>query len=63
VAVGAAAAYAAGRWMESLLAGVSPHDPAVFSAAIGLTLVLALAGTLLPAIRAARISPLEAARD
>ena len=63
IAVGGLAAYGAGRWMESLLAGISPHDPAIFSVAIGLTLTLALIGTLLPAIRAARVSPLEATRE
>ena len=63
VAAGAAAAYGAGRWMEGLLAGVSPHDPAVFGAAIAVTFGLVLAGTLLPALRASRISPLEAARE
>lgn len=60
---GAAAAYAAGRWLESLLAGVSPRDAAVFAAAIGVTLALALAGTLVPALRAARVTPLEATRE
>jgi putative ABC transport system permease protein len=63
IAIGGAAAYGAGRWMESLLAGISPHDPAIFSGAIGLTLTLALIGTLLPAIRASRVSPLEATRE
>ena len=63
IALGAAGAYGAGRWMESLLVGVSPHDPAIFSGAIGLTLALALIGTLLPALRAARVSPLEATRE
>ena len=63
IAIGCAAAYGAGRWIESLLAGISPHDPAIFLAAIGLTLTLALIGTLLPAIRASRVSPLEAARE
>ena len=58
-----AAAYGAGRWMESLLAGVSPHDPAVFGAAVATALVLTLLGTLLPALRAARVSPLEATRE
>jgi putative ABC transport system permease protein len=63
IAIGGATAYGAGRWMESLLAGISPHDPAIFSGAIGLTLALALIGTLLPAIRASRVSPLEATRE
>jgi hypothetical protein len=60
--VGAGAAYAAGRWMESLLAGVSPHDVRVFGAAIVLTAIIALAGTFLPAVRAAKVSPLTATR-
>lgn len=63
LAVGCAAAYAAGRSMESLLAGISPHDPAIFSGAVGVTLMVALIGTVLPAIRASRVSPLEATRD
>jgi ABC-type antimicrobial peptide transport system permease subunit len=62
-AVGAAAAYGAGRWMESILAGVSPHDVSVFGAAIALTALLAIAGTLLPALRASRVSPLAATRE
>jgi putative ABC transport system permease protein len=61
--VGLASAYGAARWMQSLLAGVSPHDPAVFGAAAALATVLALVGTLLPALRAARVSPLEATRE
>ena len=63
IAAGGAAAYGAGRWMESLLAGISPHDPAIFSGAIGLALTVALIGTLLPALRASRVSPLEATRE
>ncbi|MDQ3169500.1 MAG: ABC transporter permease [Acidobacteriota bacterium] len=61
--VGAAAAYGAGRWMESILAGVSPHDVAVFGAAIALTALLVIAGTLLPAMRASRVDPLTATRN
>ena len=63
VVAGSAAAYGAGLWMESLLAGVSPYDPVVFGPAIALTLLLASTGTLLPALRAARVSPLEATRE
>lgn len=63
VALGAAGAYAAGRWMEALLAGVSPADPAAYAAAGALALALALAGTLPPAFRASRVSPLEAVRE
>jgi ABC-type antimicrobial peptide transport system permease subunit len=49
--------------METLLAGVSPHDMTVFGAAIAVTVGLALIGTLLPALRASRVSPLEATRE
>ena len=62
-AAGTAAAYAAGRWMESILAGVSPHDVSVFGAAVGVTALLAMAGTLIPALRASRVSPLDATRQ
>lgn len=63
IVTGAGAAYAAARWMEALLAGVTPHDPPVYAAAAGAALAIALAGTLLPAWRASRISPLDALRD
>ena len=62
-ATGTAAAYAAGRWMESILAGVSPHDVSVFGAAVAVTALLAMAGTLIPALRASRVSPLDATRQ
>jgi putative ABC transport system permease protein len=60
VVAGVWVAYAAGRWMESLLAGLSPADPMTFASAIGFSLAITLAGSLLPALRAARISPKQA---
>lgn len=60
VAAGVWVAYAAGRWMESLLAGVSPADPAAFAAAIVLSLAVTLGGSVLPALRAARTDPRSA---
>jgi predicted permease len=62
VAAGVAVAYLAGRWMESLLVGVSPTDALTLASAIGVSIAMTLAGSLLPAIRAARISPAEAMR-
>jgi ABC-type antimicrobial peptide transport system permease subunit len=62
VAAGVVVAYLAGRWMESLLVGVSPTDALTLASAIGISVVMTLAGSLLPAIRAARISPAEAMR-
>jgi predicted permease len=49
--------YAAGRAMQGLLAGIPPADPPTFVAAIALALVMTLAGSLQPAVRAARTNP------
>ena len=46
-----------GRWMESLLAGVSSSDPASLVMSIIVALVMTLSGSLLPAIRATRADP------
>jgi len=53
-------AYAAGRWIESLLAGLSPVDPVTFGGAIALSLTVIVAGSLLPALRAAHTDPKQA---
>jgi putative ABC transport system permease protein len=60
---GVALAYAAGRAMESLLAGVKPADTVTFMAAVGLCLVMSLVGSLLPALRAVRVDPLTVIRS
>jgi len=62
VTIGTAVAYAAARSMQSLRAGVEPDNIAVFAAAVALSLVMALAGTILPAWRAVRVDPLAATR-
>jgi len=62
VAVGLVTAVAGSRVIESLLYGVSPRDPSVFSATTLLLLGVALVACWLPARRAARLSPLEALR-
>jgi predicted permease len=59
---GLAVAYLAGRLLQALLFGVPPADPVTFAAVLGLTLVMALAGTILPALRALRIDPIKAIR-
>ena len=61
-ALGLAAAYAAGRSMEALLAGVEPADPAAFAVAVGLALATTVTGSLLPALRAASVDPTVALR-
>jgi len=62
VAAGLLAAFGASRVLESALAGVRPNDPATFAAACGVAVAMAVAGSLLPAIRALRIDPTTAIR-
>jgi predicted permease len=56
---GAIAAYGVGRWMSALLFGVSPGDPVTFAAGAGVALATALAGSLVPALRAVRVTPMS----
>lgn len=62
VAAGAGLAFLLGRFLSSLLFGISPRDPAVYSVVICATLVAGALACLLPARRAAGVSPLEALR-
>jgi len=62
VLVGLAAALAGGRFIESLLYGVSPRDPAVFAATAVTLFGMAILACWLPARRAGRVSPIEALR-
>jgi len=62
VTLGAVIAYAAGRSMQALLFGINPGDVVVFSVAIALSLLMALAGSILPAWRAVRVDPISATR-
>ena len=62
VALGTAGALVAARAMASLLYGVGSADPASFVGVAVLLLAVAVAATLVPALRAARVSPLVAIR-
>jgi predicted permease len=59
---GVLGAYAAARGMSALLFGVPPSDPATFATAVGLALLMTLAGSLVPALRAVRVSPMSVLR-
>ena len=59
---GVVGAYAAARGISALLFGVAPGDPLTFVSAVALTLVTAFAGTLLPALRAVRVTPMSVLR-
>jgi putative ABC transport system permease protein len=50
-------AYFAGKWLESLLAGVKPGDLLTFSGATALCFAATLLGTLMPALRAIKVDP------
>jgi ABC-type antimicrobial peptide transport system permease subunit len=56
-AIGAAAAAAVGRVLESLLYGVSAVDPIAYGAATGVLLGVAVLANLAPAIAASRVAP------
>jgi putative ABC transport system permease protein len=63
VAIGAAIALVATRFLQRLVFGVSTTDPGVFAfVAIVLTAVAATAAAL-PALRASRVDPIEALRS
>jgi predicted permease len=61
-AIGFAIALGAGRFVEPLLFRTSPREPAIFGAAGLVVLLAALAATLIPAWRAARVDPVVALR-
>jgi putative ABC transport system permease protein len=63
IAVGLAAAAAVTRYLASLLYQVRPRDPATFAWVAAILGAIALAATLLPAMRATRVSPIEALRE
>ena len=58
LAAGLLAAAATGRGLASLLYGVGPYDPTTFAAAAGAVVLAALAASLVPAGRAARLDPM-----
>ncbi|HEY6825975.1 MAG TPA: ADOP family duplicated permease [Gemmatimonadaceae bacterium] len=61
--LGLAAALATTRYLQSLLFGVAPTDPAVLFASTGLLLFVAFVACLIPARRAVRIEPMIALRE
>jgi len=60
--LGVAGAFALTRFLSSVLFGVSATDPAIYLAAAGLLLIVAIGACFWPARRAAAVQPLEALR-
>jgi predicted permease len=62
VALGTVGSFAFSKWIESLLFGTTPTNPAVFSGVSLLLCAVALVAAYVPARRASRIEPLQALR-
>lgn len=61
--IGLACAPLATRTMKTMLYGVEPLDAGVLAAVAGILLLIAAVAILAPALRAARVDPVEALRD
>jgi ABC-type antimicrobial peptide transport system permease subunit len=62
IVTGAAIAWAAARVMESLVYGITIHDPPTYATAPLLLIVAAAAATIVPAHRAMGVQPVEVMR-
>ena len=63
LAIGIGLALAVGRAASSMLFGLRPSDPATIGASVAGLAVVAIAASLLPALRAARVEPMVALRE
>jgi ABC-type antimicrobial peptide transport system permease subunit len=62
IALGLPAAWAASRWVKSMLFGLTPTDPATIGAAVAILATAALVAAYIPARRASRVDPMTALR-
>ncbi len=63
VLIGAACAWASARLVRAQLYGIAPDDPRTLLTAAVIFLATVLAASLLPALRASRVAPIEALRE
>jgi putative ABC transport system permease protein len=61
-AIGVTLAFLLTRFLETLLYGISPTDPATFAGVILLLAGVSFVAALIPALRASRLDPLAALR-
>jgi len=61
--IGIGLALAVGRAASSMLFGLQPSDPMTIGASVAGLAVVAIAASLLPAMRAARVEPMVALRE
>jgi predicted permease len=62
ICIGLAAAFALTRFMSSLIYGISAYDPLTFAIVPCVLIAVAVVASYAPAIRAAKIDPIEALR-
>jgi predicted permease len=62
ILIGVAAALGVTRFLSAFMNGVSPFDMTIFSSVTGLLFSVAIVACLIPALRAARVTPLTALR-
>jgi predicted permease len=62
VCIGLGVSFATNQLLASQLFGLSPHDPILLATVSGVLLFVALLASYLPALRAARVDPMEALR-
>lgn len=60
--IGLVGAFWLSRLMVTLLFGVEPNDPTTFATVVGVVVLISLAATAVPAVRALRIDPVQALR-
>jgi putative ABC transport system permease protein len=60
---GLALSFASARLLAGMLYGVSASDPATLSTVVALVLVVAILAALVPALRAARLEPMQVLRE
>jgi predicted permease len=63
IGIGLVGAFALSRTLSSLLVNIAPTDPATFAMIAITFLVIALAASAIPAMRAARVNPMTVLRD
>jgi ABC-type antimicrobial peptide transport system permease subunit len=63
IAIGLPATYGGGRFIQSMLFGLSPADPLTYGSVALILIVVALLAALLPARRAAQVEPMVALRS
>jgi ABC-type lipoprotein release transport system permease subunit len=62
-ALGVASAAASGRLLQAILFGTTAWDPLVYTSALAVLVIVALAAAYLPARRASRVDPMVALRQ